>query len=151
MKRFRSTYSLEKYNEVVARIMEVLPRVLDGMNPEQIIAVLKKDKEVEKVLAKAIDELLEQNNLTGSIYVTSISVNYDIEIEEAIEASKYDYAWSKEHFNSENFPAPKTGKQEKEIGFFYVNYSQIIQKRTYSIYYKFLINLCNTCKQIRCA
>jgi len=106
---------LGQYNEVLEKVLRVLPKALTGI-PYGDLKGLPGDV-LKPALRQAFLNAIKGNIPDRPCY--SVTVNYGLPVEEMVAAGSYDYVNS--DITSEHFPAQGQGKQEKEITLFHFN------------------------------
>jgi hypothetical protein len=93
------------YVEFQAAVLRALPR---DINPDVALGWTQNGESLTRILREA---LMPNDKLAGNSY--PVTVNYDLSVEDAVEAGKYD--WSNSDVSTKHFPSKRKGTAEAEI------------------------------------
>jgi hypothetical protein len=100
----------------VSILTTLLKKAKEKGLPEGAIHQLAKPKG-EALIGKFVEMLAEASGSTNP--TLSLKVNYDLRVEAAIKAGKYD--WTNDNITDKNFPTSRTGQHEVEMKLFHFN------------------------------
>ena len=102
-----SNIKTKQFGAFAAAVVSQLWPAVKGLNPEELQRLTENHEELKGVLKKAFLEGKPFDNRY------SITVDYQMEVEEAIKRGNYD--WINPYINSENFPPKGKGTVEVEV------------------------------------